>query len=100
MLSGGLALGCDESLKAVELVVEPRVLGARVEVLGEASRAAPSPGETASASFLVASPKPSSRSALRSRFAPRRRVRLVVRLAPRSPSHALSATTVEPPWPA
>jgi hypothetical protein len=57
MLSGGLALGCDESLKAVELVVEPRVLGARVEVLGEASRAAPSPGETASASFLVASPK-------------------------------------------
>ena len=52
-----LTLGCDESLKSVELVAEPRVLGARVEVLGDAARAAPAPGETATVSFLVASPE-------------------------------------------
>jgi hypothetical protein len=52
-----LTLGCDESLKSVELVAAPRVLGARVEVLGDAARAAPAPGETATVSFLVAAPE-------------------------------------------
>jgi len=56
-LAGGLALGCDKSLKSVELVVEPRVLGARVEVAGDAARAAPAPGESATVSFLVAAPE-------------------------------------------
>jgi hypothetical protein len=55
----GLGLGlwaCDEPLKSVELVVEPRLLGARVEVAGEPERAAPLAGETATVSLLVASP--------------------------------------------
>lgn len=59
-LAVGLSLGlwaCDEPLKSVELVAEPRVLGARVEVEGEPERAAPVPGETATVSFLVAAPE-------------------------------------------
>ena len=51
-----LTFGCDEPLKSVELVAEPRVLGARVEVAGDPARAAPAPGETATISFLVAAP--------------------------------------------
>jgi hypothetical protein len=53
-----LLLGCDDPLKSVELIQEPRVLGARVEVEGDAARAAPAPGETATVSFLLASPEP------------------------------------------
>lgn len=49
--------GCDEPLKSVELVAEPRVLGGRVEVADDAGRAAPAPGETAAASFLLATPE-------------------------------------------
>lgn len=49
--------GCDEPLKSVELVAEPRVLGGRVEVADDAGRAAPAPGETATASFLLATPE-------------------------------------------
>ncbi len=56
MLLGLLLLGCDDPLKSVELVREPRVLGARVEVEGDAGRAAPAPGETATVSFLLAAP--------------------------------------------
>lgn len=52
-------LGCDEPLRAVELVSDARLLGARVEVRGEPGRAAPAPGETATATFLVASPESS-----------------------------------------
>lgn len=48
--------GCDDPLKNVELVAEPRVLGARVEVLNDPGRAAPAPGETATVTFLLASP--------------------------------------------
>ncbi len=55
--TGWLTLGCDEPLKSVELIAEPRVLGARVEVQGDAGRAAPAPGETATVSFLVAAPE-------------------------------------------
>lgn len=51
-----LTCGCDEPLKSVELVAEPRVLGARVEVAGDPARAAPAPGETATISILVAAP--------------------------------------------
>lgn len=51
-------LGCDEPLKTVELIDEPRVLGARVEVEGEPARAAPAPGERARARFLLAAPEP------------------------------------------
>lgn len=53
----GLALlGCEDPLKTVELVEEPRLLGGRVEVMGAAERAAPAPGETATATFLLAAP--------------------------------------------
>jgi hypothetical protein len=57
----GLAVaGCDDPLKSVELIDEPRLLGARVEVEGDAERAAPEPGERASARFLLAAPEPLS----------------------------------------
>jgi hypothetical protein len=55
VLSLGL-LGCDDPLKTVELIEEPRLLGARVEVLDDPGRAAPAPGETATVTFLLASP--------------------------------------------
>jgi len=58
----GLSLllsACDDPLKSVELVAEPRVLGARVEVEGDPHRAAPAPGEAATVTLLVASPEPS-----------------------------------------
>ena len=51
-------LGCDDPLKTVELVEEPRLLGARVEVLDDVGRAAPAPGEMATITFLLASPAP------------------------------------------
>lgn len=54
---GLVLLGCDDPLKSVELIAEPRVLGARVEVEGDAGRAAPAPGESASATFLLAAPE-------------------------------------------
>ena len=56
----GLALSaaaCDDPLKATEIVEEPRVLAARVEVDGDPGRAAPHPGERASVRFLVAAPE-------------------------------------------
>lgn len=53
---GVLLAGCDDPLKSVELVAEPRVLGGRVEVADDAARAAPAPGESATARFLLASP--------------------------------------------
>lgn len=53
----GLGLcGCDDPLKSVELIDEPRVLGARVEVMDAPETAAPAPGESASVRFLLASP--------------------------------------------
>jgi hypothetical protein len=54
---GLLLSACEDPLKSVELVAEPRLLGARVEVTGEPERAAPAPGETATATFLLASPE-------------------------------------------
>lgn len=55
--AGWLALGCDDPLLPVELVTEPRVLGGRVEVDGDPGRAAAAPGESATASFLLATPE-------------------------------------------
>jgi hypothetical protein len=49
--------GCDDPLKPTELVEEPRVLAARVEVDGAPERAAPYPGERARVRFLVAAPE-------------------------------------------
>ena len=57
LLLGLGLLGCDDPLKTVALVDATRVLGARVEVEGDAGRAAPLPGESASVSFLVAAPE-------------------------------------------
>lgn len=50
-------LGCEDPLKTVELIEEPRLLGGRVEVQGEPGRAAPAPGESATVSLLVAAPE-------------------------------------------
>src|SRR6478609_620047 len=57
LTTGLLLLGCDDPLKTVELIEEPRVLGARVEVQGDSTRAAPAPGESATVTLLVASPE-------------------------------------------
>jgi hypothetical protein len=51
------AWACDDPLKKTELVEEPRVLAARIEVEGEPERAAPFPGESATVQFLVAAPE-------------------------------------------
>jgi hypothetical protein len=50
-------LGCDDPLKTVERIDEPRVLGGRVEVTGDPGRAAPAPGESATLTLLVAAPE-------------------------------------------
>jgi len=55
--SAMLAFGCDDPLKKTELVEEPRVLAARIEVEGDPGRAAPFPGESATVRFLVAAPE-------------------------------------------
>jgi len=46
--------GCDEPLTRVDLIADTRVLGARVEVMGEPGRASPAPGEAATVRWLVA----------------------------------------------
>jgi len=48
--------GCDDSLKAVSLIEETRVLGARVEVDSDPTRSAPRPGERASLRLFIAAP--------------------------------------------
>jgi hypothetical protein len=50
-------VGCDDPLTRVDLVVNVRVLGARVEVEGDPERASPALGETASVRWLVAAPE-------------------------------------------
>jgi hypothetical protein len=49
---------CGDPLKPVYLVNEPRVLAARIEVIGDPGRAAPAPGERVSIRFLVGAPDP------------------------------------------
>jgi hypothetical protein len=48
--------GCDDPLKPVDTVEEPRVLAARVEVEGDPDRTSPNPGETVHVTWLVAAP--------------------------------------------
>lgn len=49
--------GCDDPLKPVDTIEEPRVLGARVEVEGDPGRTSPNPGETVHVTWLVAGPE-------------------------------------------
>lgn len=53
-----MALACDEPLSQVELIDKTRVVGARVEVAGDASRAAPLPGESVTVRAWVVAPEP------------------------------------------
>ena len=52
----GLLGGCGDPVKRVELIEEPRVLAARVEVSGDPERATPNPGESVQVRWLVAAP--------------------------------------------
>ena len=49
---------CDDPLSGVEALDKTRVVGARVEVAGDPTRAAPLPGEDVVVRFLVVSPDP------------------------------------------
>lgn len=52
-----LGVGCGDPLKDPALIEETRVLGAKVEVEADPALAWPSPGESATVRWLVASPK-------------------------------------------
>jgi hypothetical protein len=59
LLLGSAALltcGCDDPLKSASLIEETRVLGARVEVTGDATLGSPAPGEQAHFRLFVAAP--------------------------------------------
>lgn len=58
LLTGFGALGCDEPLSSVELIDKTRIVGARVEVAGDPTRAAPLPGESVEVRLLVLAPEP------------------------------------------
>jgi len=51
-----VASGCDDPLKEESLIQETRVLGARIEVVGDEGRASPLPGEMAHFSAFLAAP--------------------------------------------
>jgi hypothetical protein len=48
--------GCSDPLKPVDLIEEPRVLAARIEVDGDPGRVSPLPGEAVHVRWLVATP--------------------------------------------
>ncbi len=48
--------GCDDPLKPVDIIQEPRVLAARMEVEGAPERQSPAPGEAARVRWLLAAP--------------------------------------------
>jgi hypothetical protein len=50
--------GCDDPLIEPQRIENTRVLGARVEVTGDAARARPLPGENVALTWLVADPRP------------------------------------------
>jgi hypothetical protein len=50
--------GCDDPLLEPQRIENTRVIGARVEVMGDPARARPLPGESVSLSWLVADPRP------------------------------------------
>jgi hypothetical protein len=52
-------LGCDDPLLEAQRIETTRVLGARVEVAGDATRPWPRPEETVAVTWLVADPRPS-----------------------------------------
>jgi hypothetical protein len=58
VISLGL-VGCDDPLLEAQHIEHTRVLGARVEVASDASRASPQPGEAIHMQWLVADPRPS-----------------------------------------
>lgn len=49
---------CDEPLSKVEAIDKTRVVGAKIEVAGDPTRAAPLPGEDVAVRFLVLAPEP------------------------------------------
>jgi hypothetical protein len=55
---GLCVLGCEDERPDVAVIDKTRVLGARVEVLGDPGRASPLPGESVSVSVLVVAPDP------------------------------------------
>jgi hypothetical protein len=57
LLVGLGTLGCDEPLSSVELIDKTRIVGARVEVAGDPTRAAPFPGESVEVRLLVLAPE-------------------------------------------
>lgn len=59
------ATACDEPISPPELIDKTRVLGAKVEVAGDPSRAAPLPGEDVLVRWLVAAPDPNATFAWR-----------------------------------
>jgi hypothetical protein len=54
----GVTSACDDPLSSVEAIDKTRVVGAKIEVAGDPTRAAPLPGEDVSVRFLVLSPDP------------------------------------------
>jgi len=52
------ASACDDPLSEVEAIDKTRVVGARIEVAGDPTRAAPLPGEDVVVRFLVLAPDP------------------------------------------
>jgi hypothetical protein len=50
--------GCDDPLLEAQRIENTRVLGARVEVANDATRARPLPGESVAVTWLVADPRP------------------------------------------
>jgi hypothetical protein len=59
------ASGCDAPITPLELVDKTRVLGAKVEVADDPTRAAPLPGEAVTVRWLVAAPDPNAAFAYR-----------------------------------
>jgi len=57
--------GCDEPISPLELIDKTRVLAAKVEVAGDATRAAPRPGEDVLVRWLVVAPDPNAAFAYR-----------------------------------
>jgi hypothetical protein len=53
---GWSVVACGDPLKEVDVITETRVLGARVEVVGEPERASPAPGEAVTVRWLVVAP--------------------------------------------
>ncbi len=60
-----LSTGCSEPLSNVETIDKTRVLAAKVEVLGDPTRAAPLPGEDVTVRWLIVAPEVSPSIAFR-----------------------------------